>query len=68
MQSTNTVEPDQEDVIQDLKYWANKKAHFEKKHDNKAIKVCDLMLDKYLDTLLTYKNYDTPTKSNANVS
>lgn len=40
------------EIEEDLKYWADKKAHFLKKHDEKCAKVCQLMIDKYLDSLI----------------
>jgi len=55
----NTTEPTKthrEEIEEDLKHWADKKAHFVKKHDEKAAKVCQLMLDKYLDSLLKLPN------------
>ena len=38
-----------ERITEDLKYWANKKAHFERQGNQERVKVCQLMLNKYLD-------------------
>lgn len=52
MQSTITFEKHREEIEGDLKNWADKKSHFLKKGDTKGIHTCNLMLDKYLDSLL----------------
>jgi hypothetical protein len=52
MQSTVATKTNREEIEEDLKHWADQKAHFVTKKDDKGIKVCNLMLDKYLDRLL----------------
>lgn len=53
MQSTEKIEDTRrEDINHELKRWADKKAHFEKTGNKDGIKVSNLMLDKYLDSLL----------------
>jgi hypothetical protein len=45
-----------EDVEEQLKHWSKQKQHFHQKRDERGMRVCGLMLDKYLDKLLKLKN------------
>lgn len=37
------------EILDDLKYWHKKLAHFEKSKNENGIKVAKLLIDKYLD-------------------
>ena len=51
MESAKQPQTTRSEVEEDLKYWAAKKAHFEKTKNKKGIAVTNLLLDKYLDIL-----------------
>lgn len=53
MQIANKTKSTRSEIKDDLKYWADKKAHFIKAGNKDGIKVANLMLNKYLDSLLS---------------
>jgi hypothetical protein len=52
MTATEPTKTHREEIEEDLRHWANQKEHFLKKSNEKGVKVCQLMLDKYLDSLI----------------
>ena len=51
METPRTLTDDcREGIKQDLEYWRKKLAHFEKTKNLQGIKVCKLLLNKYLDS------------------